>query len=86
MLAALAKHTKSSEFWSKEYQEIKQDKDKLEHEAHYNKDLINSQELSLDNLYRENQDLLVKLGQIVSEKNVMEANFKENLEKWKMMV
>lgn len=80
------KHTKSAEFWSKEYQEIKQEKDKLEHEAHYNKELIASHEHSLDNLYRENQDLLIKVGQLVSEKNVMENNFRENLEKWKRMV
>jgi len=54
LLGAMAKHTKSAEFWSKEFQEIKQAKDKLEQEAHFSKELIGSHEHSLDNLYREN--------------------------------
>lgn len=83
---ALNKNQNSLNFQTSEYQKVKQIKDKYENQVRYERELNVKHESNLAHLRKENRDLLAKLGKLVQEKKLIEANYKNNLEKWKGMV
>lgn len=86
LLAAVNKNQNSLNFQTSEYQKVKQIKDKYENQVKYERETNIKQESNLAHLRKENRDLLAKLGKLVQEKKLIEANYKNNLEKWKGMV